>query len=63
MAQCMGPSTLFLVKVVFHFCLEKKVKYLFFSSLEASKLQPWLILFPFVPDMVYEDREIMQAGF
>jgi len=61
MAQCMGPSTPFLVN--FSLLLGKEGAVSFFSSLEASKLQPWLFLFPFVPDLVYEDREIMQSGF
>lgn len=61
-------QALFLVNVVFHLCLEKEgtdfFSFLsFFPSLEASKLQPWLFLFPFVPDLVFEDKVIMQDGF
>lgn len=63
-------QALFLVYVVFHLCLEKRAQtllvwfvLLFFPSLEASKLQPWLFLFPFVPDLVFEDKVIMQDSF
>lgn len=58
-------QALFLVNVVFHLCLEKRAQTFFLSSssLEASKLQPWLFLFPFVPDLVFEDRVIMQDSF
>jgi len=60
----MGPSTLF-SQGSFSLVLGKEGTgfFFFFPSLEASKLQPWLFLFPFVPDLVCEDRVIMQDSF